>query len=172
MICYKEAAYPVHYHDKFIMDSRGRQHPVPSIIVLNEFQKFNSGIAKCTLRNILVRDLYTCQYCGNQFEKKLLSVDHVIPRSYWHAHKVKGSPTNFHNVVTACKPCNRYKGSDLIGSAKYPRTVREKWLYKYAGKKMELLSSPKAVTYAELLRRQIQVVYHPYPEEWDAFIRK
>jgi 5-methylcytosine-specific restriction endonuclease McrA len=172
MTVYKDAAYPIHYHDEFITDSKGRQHPVPSIIVLHDYKKFNGGLAKCTARNILIRDMYTCQYCQTQFDKKSLSVDHIIPRSYWHANKIKGSPTTFQNVVAACKACNRYKGSHLLGKARYPTTPKERWLAPLAGKKIELAAPPKAITYAELLRRQIQVVFHPYPDEWDAYLRK
>lgn len=172
MIIYKDVAYPVVYHKKVVIDTKGREHPVPSIIVLKEYQKFNSGLAKCTLRNVLIRDLHTCQYCGFQFEKKLLSVDHVIPRSLWRFAKMAGSPTNFHNVVAACKPCNKYKADSLLERAKYPRTVKEGWLLPFAGRKIELIREPKGITYAELLKRQIQVVYHPYPVEWDTYIRK
>ena len=172
MIIYKDAAYPIAYHQFSILDTKGRQHPVPSVVVLKDYYRFNGGFAKCTLRNIIIRDMHTCQYCGTKFDKKALSVDHVIPRSFWYANKLKGSPTIFNNVVTACKPCNRYKGSDLIGYARYPNRVKESHLQHMAGKKHEIIKEPKAITYAELLKRQMLLISDTYPKEWDDYIKR
>ena len=59
---------------------------------------------KITRRAVFARDQWTCQYCGE--ERGSLTVDHVIPRS-------KGGPTDWHNIVTCCAPCNRRKGDRL-----------------------------------------------------------
>lgn len=171
MIVYKDAAYPIHYHKRVIRDTKGREHPVPSIVVLKEYHKFNGGLARCTLRNVHIRDMFTCQYCGNEFDKKHLSVDHVIPRSQWRQCGHKGSPTTFSNVVTSCKACNTYKGDRPLGVATYPHRVRERWLQHLAGAKHALSKEPKAITYAELLRRQIQSMCKPYPEQWDEYVK-
>ena len=61
---------------------------------------------------ILERDRYRCQYCGldglTSFENSLImSVDFIQPR----AHKGKKEPEN---LVTACRPCNRIKGSRVL----------------------------------------------------------
>ena len=51
---------------------------------------------------ILVRDQFTCFYCGNE----ATDVDHVIP--------VKDEPSLFFdhsNLVAACRRCNLAKGS-------------------------------------------------------------
>ena len=55
-------------------------------------------------RTVMARDNYTCQYCGAQPGKTQLTIDHVVPRS-------KGGGTTWDNVVAACGPCNRRKGS-------------------------------------------------------------
>lgn len=55
-------------------------------------------------RTVLARDLYTCQYCGQQSGRTELTVDHVMPRS-------RGGLTSWDNVVAACGPCNRRKGN-------------------------------------------------------------
>jgi 5-methylcytosine-specific restriction endonuclease McrA len=55
-------------------------------------------------REILRRDLHTCQYCGS---KKHLTIDHVIPRS-------KGGKHSWDNVVTACERCNAQKGDRTL----------------------------------------------------------
>ena len=55
-------------------------------------------------RNVIVRDEFTCMYCGKK--PKTLTVDHVIPIS-------KGGKSTFENCVAACKTCNTKKGNKL-----------------------------------------------------------
>ncbi len=55
-------------------------------------------------RTIMLRDSYTCQYCGARVSKQDATIDHVVP-------KVRGGTTAWENVVCACKSCNRRKGS-------------------------------------------------------------
>lgn len=57
----------------------------------------------CSRRGVLVRDHETCQYCGSQPGRTMLTIDHVIPRA-------QGGTTVWDNVVTACRDCNRKKG--------------------------------------------------------------
>jgi len=66
---------------------------------------------KITRRAVLARDSYTCQYCGR--ESVGLTVDHVIPRS-------RGGSSHWDNIVAACAPCNRKKGSRLPTEAAMP----------------------------------------------------
>ena len=63
---------------------------------------------------ILERDRYRCQYCGldglTSFENSLImSVDFIQPR----ARKGKKEPEN---LATACRPCNRIKGSRVFAN--------------------------------------------------------
>src|SRR6516225_425743 len=63
---------------------------------------------------ILERDRYRCQYCGldgmASFENSLImSVDFIQPR----ARRGKKNPEN---LVTACRPCNRIKGSRVFAN--------------------------------------------------------
>ena len=65
-------------------------------------------------RKILERDRYRCQYCGldgmASFENSLvMSVDFIHPR----ASRGKKDPEN---LVTACRPCNRIKGSRVFAN--------------------------------------------------------
>jgi len=53
-------------------------------------------------KNVLVRDNYNCNYCG--IHSKVLTIDHVIPRS-------RGGKTNFENCVACCRNCNNKKAS-------------------------------------------------------------
>ena len=65
---------------------------VPSVVVLKEYFKYKKTI-KFSRANLYLRDLYTCQYCGEVFEPKDLTIDHVIP-------KALGGKTNFENTVS------------------------------------------------------------------------
>lgn len=77
-------------------------------------------------RALLIRDHYTCQYCGIQPPSKELTVDHVIPRS-------QGGEMTWDNVVIACKPCNNKKGNRTPAEAN-----------------MQLLSQPRRPKYLAL----------------------
>lgn len=54
---------------------------------------------------VIHRDKSTCRYCG-RYLKQDIELDHVIP-------VVRGGSTNIANLVTACRPCNRRKGTRL-----------------------------------------------------------
>jgi hypothetical protein len=56
------------------------------------------------------RDKHLCAYCGDQFEPKMLTIDHVHPKS-------KGGLNTWTNCVTACKTCNHRKGSKSLEQA-------------------------------------------------------
>jgi 5-methylcytosine-specific restriction endonuclease McrA len=113
---------------------------IPSVIRLAYLVKRPFSGRKLSRREVLLRDRYTCQYCGRQ--TKELTLDHVIPRK-------QGGRHTWENVVSACIPCNRKKAG---------RTPYE------AG--MRLLRQPRAPypnPYSILQNRQIM-------EEWRKFI--
>jgi 5-methylcytosine-specific restriction endonuclease McrA len=56
---------------------------------------------RLTKREILRRDNYTCQYCGQR--AAYLTVDHVMPRRLGGRH-------TWNNLVAACPACNHRKG--------------------------------------------------------------
>lgn len=57
------------------------------------------------------RDRHLCAYCGQQYEPRNLTIDHVHPRS-------RGGKNTWVNCVTSCKPCNMRKGSKTPEEAK------------------------------------------------------
>jgi len=61
------------------------------------------NIVRFSRANIFLRDQFHCQYCGTQFAKTHLTLDHVIPI-------VQSGQKSWENIVTACKPCNQRKG--------------------------------------------------------------
>jgi 5-methylcytosine-specific restriction endonuclease McrA len=52
--------------------------------------------------NVLTRDNFTCQYCGEHKTVAELNYDHVIPRS-------RGGKTVWENIVASCYECNGQK---------------------------------------------------------------
>ena len=79
--------------------------PVPLVIRLVYYVRVPHKLSiPLTRRTVMMRDNYTCQYCGTQPPKSNLTIDHVLP-------KVRGGSTTWENVVCACKLCNLRKGS-------------------------------------------------------------
>jgi len=64
--------------------------------------------------DILMRDNFTCQYCGKGAPEVILEVDHIVPAS-------KGGTARDDNLVTACFACNRGKRDKPL--AKMPPAV-------------------------------------------------
>ena len=94
--------------DGYVVRSPSMSLQVPTVIrVLNLVKRKARKSVSFSKKNILRRDNFTCQYCGDQ--NYPLTVDHDIPKS-------RGGGTSWTNVVVACKPCNMKKGS---------RTARE-----------------------------------------------
>jgi len=79
---------------------------VPSIIVLSLYDRLPKREVKFSRENVLRRDDFTCQYCGNQKEPRELNIDHVIPRD-------KSGRHCWENVVCSCIPCNTRKANSL-----------------------------------------------------------
>ena len=80
--------------------------PVPSVIRLVYYVRVPRRLnIPLTRRTVMIRDNYTCQYCGAQPSRSSLTIDHVVP-------KVRGGSTGWDNVVCACKDCNLRKGAN------------------------------------------------------------
>ena len=76
---------------------------IPSIIRLLHFVIVPHRQIPLTRKYILLRDLYTCQYCGKQ-ETKHMTIDHVVPKS-------RGGASTWENLVCACRVCNNRKNN-------------------------------------------------------------
>jgi 5-methylcytosine-specific restriction endonuclease McrA len=89
--------------DGFIVRSPSVNYPLPAVIrVLNMVRRKRKRGISFSKKNILRRDNFTCQYCGNS--SNILTVDHIRPKS-------RGGKTSWTNIVVACKPCNLKKGN-------------------------------------------------------------
>lgn len=82
-------------------------------------------------KNVLIRDRYTCQYCGDQGK---LSIDHVIPTS-------RRGKSNFENCVACCVPCNTKKNNRTPTEAGMflPRQPHEPTIMEFLILKMKTL---------------------------------
>jgi hypothetical protein len=102
------------YKNDFIQ-AINKKFPVPAVARTKKFFKINDYGVNFSRKNILIRDNYTCQYCGAIFDTNELTYDHVIPKSIWSG---SDSPTNWTNIVTCCVKCNRKKGNKTPVQAK------------------------------------------------------
>ncbi|MCS7263539.1 MAG: HNH endonuclease [Armatimonadetes bacterium] len=76
--------------------------PVPSVVRLMVYARRPPARVRLNRRSILIRDDYTCQYCG--YHGPGLTIDHVIPKD-------KGGKTDWDNLVACCTRCNSKKGN-------------------------------------------------------------
>ncbi len=79
---------------------------IPSVIRLTEFRRIPHQKRALSRKNVLLRDRYTCQFCGRVFPAHQLTLDHVIPRS-------RSGHTDWDNLVACCHICNNLKGDRL-----------------------------------------------------------
>lgn len=102
------------YPNKFI-SSENQSMPMPAVIIMKEYIKTKTRKRSftATTKNILIRDNFTCQYCGVKLNKKNGTKDHVHPES-------KGGPTSMGNLVASCMSCNNKKDD---------RTCKESGMY-------------------------------------------
>lgn len=77
---------------------------LPSVIRLLEYRRIPHQSRALSRKNILLRDRYTCQYCGKTLPSAELTLDHVLPRS-------RAGESSWENLVACCNPCNNRKGS-------------------------------------------------------------
>ncbi len=89
---------------------RGRIR-VPRVIALSGFDRVPRRSVRYSRLNVLARDKFTCQYCGERPHRSLLNLDHVVPRAL-------GGKTTWENVVCSCVECNRRKGGRTPEQAK------------------------------------------------------
>lgn len=99
----KGVASAEEFGDKTIHSS-AHSLDMPSVIRLLEYRRIPQQTRALSRKNILMRDRYTCQYCGASGSAANLTLDHVIPRS-------RGGGSSWENLATCCHPCNNKKGN-------------------------------------------------------------
>jgi len=143
--------YAISYYKDSVLDSKGREHMIPAVVVLHKYVRIAHKHAPYNRRNILCRDRYMCQYCGQKFKSIELTLDHVIPKSKWRSLNNKGTPSRLDNVVLACKPCNNKKDD---------RTCKEANMYP--------LNHPKKLSHREALINRFLAEH--IPAQWEQYV--
>jgi len=98
-----------------VENGRGFIHTVsraferPSVIRLFYVVRRPRPRVRLSKREVLRRDEYRCQYCGQRMGR--LTIDHVVPRS-------RGGVHSWKNLVAACPQCNRRKGGRTLAEAR------------------------------------------------------
>lgn len=115
--------------------------PVPLVIRLVHYVRLPHRRVPPTRAAIMLRDAFTCQYCGATPGRQELTVDHVVPRS-------RGGRHDWANLATACKRCNQIKGSCLPEEV-HMRLIRRPFEPTYVA--LVLLSNPAAAEHWERL---------------------
>ncbi len=81
---------------------------LPTAVILENYVKVPFKRSSClTKKNIMKRDGYSCQYCGDILNPKTESIDHIVPRS-------KGGKHVWENVVACCTSCNWKKADKTL----------------------------------------------------------
>ena len=91
--------------DSLVIHSQRLSFPAPVVVRLLYYVHVPHNLPMpLSRRAILLRDGFTCQYCGSQPGREHLTIDHIMPRS-------RGGHTDWENTVAACGACNRKKAN-------------------------------------------------------------
>jgi len=129
-----EKAFVVEETGEFLRSVK-EKFAVPSVIALRSYVNVPRRHAHWSRRGVLVRDNFTCIYCGITLGQMMkgkpviksdLTIDHIVPRS-------KGGRDTWTNTACACSVCNHKKGSRLPNEAGFklrwePKTPRTSYL--------------------------------------------
>ncbi|MFQ5641662.1 MAG: HNH endonuclease [bacterium] len=121
------------------MRSPSIEFPVPAVIRLVSYVHIPYRKKAYSKKHLLLRDNYTCQYCGKTENPNELTLDHILPQS-------RGGKSVWENLVTSCQKCNTCKGD---------RTPKE------AG--MKILNKPKPMNsyfYLHMVRSKARNNHH------------
>ncbi len=127
-------AVVVEQSGKFLKTVRD-QYPIPSVIALRTYINVPRRQAHWSRKGVLIRDGYTCIYCGVKpgamlrgkvMSKNDFTVDHVLPKS-------RGGKDQWTNTACACYYCNHRKGDRVPHEAGMrltwePKTPRTSYL--------------------------------------------
>lgn len=124
--------------------SASRSFVLPSVLRLLKRVHIPRRRVRFSRINVYRRDGFTCQYCGDHFGSQHLTFDHIVPSS-------RGGGTEWTNIATSCRPCNRRKGD---------RTPHEA--------RMPLLSVPKEPRWWPFSSGSAD--FHEHPDRWKPYL--
>ena len=108
-LVFRDKAEVIENYDGQYIRSVSFSMALPIVIRLVYYVKKPYQHVRFSKRNVLLRDRYTCQYCG--VTGMSFTLDHVVPKS-------QGGITSWENVVCACINCNNKKGNRSPSRAK------------------------------------------------------
>lgn len=145
VLWFQDKVEVLEYHPVFARSVRS-SFQLPSVLRLKSYVRPRSvGAIRFCRENVYIRDAFTCQYCGDEFSPKALTLDHVVPVS-------KKGPKTWGNVVTACRECNQRKANRTPDQANMP-----------------LLTVPKAPVWLPVV--QVELRPESIPETWLQYLR-
>jgi hypothetical protein len=117
-----DSSRAAYYKNQPFLTSCNKLYPVPTILLTTAKWAYQSK-NKPNLRYLYKRYKGRCQICGDKFDMKDMTIEHIYPKS-------KGGTKESHNVTLTCQTCNckkaaiypykNYKGEDLKPSNPYP----------------------------------------------------
>lgn len=108
ILSFKKKVDVIEEYDSYLIRSEKLTFKMPAVVRLYCYVNVRKHhTLRFSKENIFFRDNYRCTYCGIQFSKNSLTLDHVIPLS-------KGGEKTWNNIVTACHPCNNKKGDRVL----------------------------------------------------------
>ncbi|MCX6826013.1 MAG: HNH endonuclease [candidate division Zixibacteria bacterium] len=108
MLLFLNKAEMIETYDGAKIRSILQSYPVPSVVRLERFIRAPRKRILLTRKNVLIRDGYTCCYCGAT--KGPMTVDHIIPKNM-------GGADSWENLACACERCNNKKGDRTLAQA-------------------------------------------------------
>jgi len=102
-------ALEIRSYDSFISTAKQKIR-IPTVIMAQNCEKTNLRPIKLSVKNILERDGFVCQYTGQKLPRHKLNIDHVVPRD-------RGGGDTWTNLVTSSIDINSKKGNKLNSEA-------------------------------------------------------
>ncbi len=81
---------------------------VPSVVKLRRYVNVPQRGAVWSRHAVLLRDNFTCVFCGKKMTCKTATIDHVVPQ--WKCKEVDKPANTWTNTVAACRECQSRKG--------------------------------------------------------------
>jgi 5-methylcytosine-specific restriction endonuclease McrA len=145
ILWFQDKVEVLEYHTVFAR-SVSASFKLPSVLRLKSYVRGRAAsYVRFCRENVYIRDNFTCQYCGDRFSTKNLTLDHVLPVS-------RQGKKDWHNVVSACRNCNQKKAN------KTPMEAR-----------MPLLREPKVPSWLPIVDFEINI--KDMPVAWHQYLR-
>ncbi len=95
--------------------SPSHRQPMPSVLRLRYYVNVPQRGATWSRRGVLIRDRYTCRYCGRKMPAREATVDHVLPQ--WLCRQRSTPPNTWGNTVASCLRCQQRKAGRSMHEA-------------------------------------------------------